>query len=75
MDVVAKPKRWGNSIGVIIPKEIVDTNNITLGDELIIHIEKKKDKERRARMKEGYIEMKEELEKANKEWEKADYEE
>ncbi|MBI4167904.1 MAG: hypothetical protein HY515_03015 [Candidatus Aenigmarchaeota archaeon] len=75
MDVVAKPKRWGNSMGVIIPNEIVKTNKITLRDELIIHIEKKSVKERRALMKEGYVEMKEELKKVNKEWEKIDYEE
>lgn len=75
VDVVAKPKKWGNSMGLIIPKEIVDANKITLKDELIIHIEKKKDAERETLMKEGYIEMREELKKVNKEWEKADYEE
>ena len=25
----AKPKQWGNSIGVIIPKEIVESENIS----------------------------------------------
>lgn len=72
METVAKPKKWGNSIGVIIPKEIIEQQNITLGDELVLHIEKKKDKEKAKLMKEGYIEMKEELARINKEWKVAD---
>ncbi|MBI1971898.1 MAG: hypothetical protein HYS53_01215 [Candidatus Aenigmarchaeota archaeon] len=75
MDVIAKPRKWGNSMGVIIPKELVKTNKITLRDELVIHIEKRNAREKRALMKEGYKEMKEELAKVNKEWEKSDYEE
>ncbi len=73
MDVITKPKRWGNSVGVIIPKGLVETNKITLGDELLIHIEKKSARGKKALMKEGYLEMKEELTKVNKEWEKADF--
>lgn len=72
MEVTAKPKKWGNSIGVIIPKEIVKKKRITIKDELVLRIEKKKDKEKSKLMKEGYLEMKEELKKTNKEWEKAD---
>ena len=72
METTAKPKKWGNSIGVIIPNEIIVQQKITLRDELVLHIEKKKDKEKAALMKEGYIEMKEELKKTNKEWESAD---
>lgn len=72
METTAKPKKWGNSLGVIIPKEIVEKEKITLDDELILHIEKKKDKEMPKMMKEGYIEMKDEIKKINKEWEPAD---
>lgn len=72
MEVVAKPKKWGNSIGIIIPKEIIERDKITLDDELILRIEKKKDKEKARLMKEGYIEMGEDTKKINKEWEKAD---
>ena len=72
METIAKPKKWGNSIGVIIPKEIIEKQNITIDDELILHIEKKKDKEKAKLMKEGYIEMASESKKINKEWEKAD---
>lgn len=75
MEVIAKPKKWGNSVGIIIPKEIIEREKITMKDELILHIEKRKDREKARLMKEGYIEMKEELKKVNKEWEPADYEE
>ena len=72
METIAKPKKWGNSIGIIIPKEIIEGQKITLGDELVLRIEKKKNKEKAKLMKEGYIEMAEESKKINKEWEKAD---
>ncbi|HLC67475.1 MAG TPA: AbrB/MazE/SpoVT family DNA-binding domain-containing protein [archaeon] len=72
MEVVAKPKKWGNSMGVIIPSEIVEKQRITLDDELVIHIEKKKNIEKEKLLAEGYIEMRDELIKLNKEFEKAD---
>ncbi len=75
MEVITKPKKWGNSIGVIIPKDIIEREKITTKDEVIIHIEKRKSKEKARLMKEGYIEMREELSKVNKEWEHADHEE
>lgn len=74
METVAKPKKWGNSIGIIIPREIIEEQKITLNDDLILHIEKKKDKEKARLMREGYEEMKEDSKKINKEWEKADSE-
>ncbi len=72
METIAKPKKWGNSIGIIIPKEIIEQQKISVGDELILHIEKKDGKERAKLMKEGYIEMSSENKKINKEWKKAD---
>ena len=74
MEVIAKPKKWGNSVGIIIPKELLEKENISLNDELVLHIEKKKDKEKAKLMKEGYLEMKEDIKKMNKEWERADTE-
>ncbi|KHO48508.1 MAG: hypothetical protein QT00_C0001G0527 [archaeon GW2011_AR5] len=74
METIAKPKKWGNSIGVIIPKEIIEEQNITLEDELVLHIEKKKDKEKKRLLKEGYLEMNADSKKINKEWETADAE-
>ena len=36
-------KKWGSSIGVIIPREIVERQNIKEGDEIVINIFKKGD--------------------------------
>lgn len=36
-------KRWGSSMGIIIPKEIVQSQNIKEGDEVAISIFKKGD--------------------------------
>ncbi len=36
-------KKWGSSIGVIIPKEIVKNQGIREGDEIIINVFKKAD--------------------------------
>lgn len=72
METIAKPKKWGNSIGIIIPKKIIEQQEITLDDELVLHIEKKRDKEKAKLMKEGYIEMSDEIRKINKEWQTAD---
>ena len=75
MEVIARPKRWGNSIGIIIPRDVIKNEAISMNDVLVLTIEKKSDRERELLMKEGYLEMLEELKKVNKEWEKADYEE
>ncbi len=72
MEVTAKPKKWGNSMGIIIPKEVVDIEKITTDDELVVRIEKKKDREKAKLMKEGYLEMRDELSKTSKEWKQAD---
>jgi antitoxin component of MazEF toxin-antitoxin module len=72
VEVTTKPKKWGNSLGVIIPKEIIDKENITIEDEVIMNIEKKKNKEKADLMKKGYIEMSDGLKKLNREWSKAD---
>ncbi len=36
-------KKWGNSIGVIIPREIIKNQHIKEGDELAISVFKKGD--------------------------------
>ncbi len=41
MSLAVTTKQWGNSVGVIIPKEVVDTLHIKPGEELIMNIEKK----------------------------------
>ena len=43
METVVKPRQWGNSLGITIPKKIVEEEGITLKDELIVDIRKKRD--------------------------------
>lgn len=44
MQVKAIARKWGSSIGVIIPKEVVEARNIKENDEITIHVEKEKPK-------------------------------
>ncbi|MDO8459498.1 MAG: hypothetical protein Q7S74_00145 [Nanoarchaeota archaeon] len=41
MSIEVKTKRWGNSIGVIIPNEAIERLNIKPEEDIIIEIEKK----------------------------------
>jgi antitoxin component of MazEF toxin-antitoxin module len=41
-EVVCKAKKWGNSIGVILPKSIVKSHQIKPEEELVIEIKEKK---------------------------------
>lgn len=43
MIVKAKVKEWGNSLGVVIPKEIVRKERIKSEDDILIEIRKKED--------------------------------
>lgn len=41
MEIKAKTKKWGNSIGVLIPKEVIRRENIKPEQEIILTINKK----------------------------------
>lgn len=41
MTIEVKTKQWGNSIGVIIPKEVVNTLKIKPEETILIEVEKK----------------------------------
>lgn len=41
MAVEVKVKQWGNSSGIVIPKEIIEKLKIKPGEEVVIEIEKK----------------------------------
>jgi len=41
MELKVKPRRWGNSIAVIIPKVVADANNIKTGEDTIIEFKKR----------------------------------
>ncbi|MBI1970414.1 hypothetical protein HYS47_01575 [Candidatus Woesearchaeota archaeon] len=38
----AKVKAWGNSMGIIIPRWIIDEELIEVGDDVVIEVHKKK---------------------------------
>ena len=33
----AKVRRWGNSLGIVLPKQLVEERHIKAGDEIFIH--------------------------------------
>ncbi len=39
--IMSKTKRWGNSVGLIIPKEELKKMNIAEGEEILVEITKK----------------------------------
>ena len=41
MVIEVKTKRWGNSIGIVIPQEAVEDLGIRVEEEIVIEIEKK----------------------------------
>ena len=41
MEVEIKTKKWGNSIGVVIPKEIIEKQKIKENETVIVSIKKK----------------------------------
>jgi len=41
MTIETKTRKWGNSIGIIIPKETAENLNIKPGEEVILEIQKR----------------------------------
>lgn len=41
MEVELKTKKWGNSIGVVLPKEVVDEVGIKIEETIVIDIKKR----------------------------------
>ncbi len=39
--IKTKVKQWGNSVGIIIPREAVDRMNLKLGESIIVDIKRK----------------------------------
>ncbi|MBI2499829.1 hypothetical protein HYV88_06305 [Candidatus Woesearchaeota archaeon] len=40
MEIVIKPKKWGNSLGLIIPNEIIRKQGITSETNIVVNIRK-----------------------------------
>ena len=43
MEIETKAKKWGNSLGAILPAELVRKENIKENDSIVISIKKKND--------------------------------
>lgn len=41
MSIAVKTKSWGNSLGIIIPSEMVNEFSLNPGDEVVIELQKK----------------------------------
>jgi len=68
METKAIVKEWGNSLGIIIPKEIARKEDLKVNDEIVVDIIKKKDLMDlfgSLKFKKGSQELKDE---ARKEW-------
>ena len=44
MIVACQAKKWGNSLGLIIPEDVAREEGIRAGDEIVVEIKKKKSK-------------------------------
>ena len=42
MEIRTQLRRWGNSLGIIVPSDILKIKNLREGEEVIITVEKKK---------------------------------
>ena len=41
MEATSKARKWGNSLGIVLPNELVTDHNIREGDELEVKVKKK----------------------------------
>ncbi len=42
MELIVKPRQWGNSLGITLPKKVIEQEKISIGDELVIEVKKRK---------------------------------
>ena len=43
METVSKIRKWGNSFGVLVPKELLRKENFKVNEEVVVKLEKKRD--------------------------------
>ena len=71
MVIQTKLRKWGNSVGVVIPSEFLRKNNLREGQEIIIEIVKKKTiKELFGSLKDWKIDSQKLKEDLRKDWSK-----
>lgn len=42
MEILCKPRKWGNSLGITLPREFVEKEKIIEGEEIVVEVRKKK---------------------------------
>ncbi len=40
MKIITKPKQWGNSLGIILPKDVINVERITKETEIIVEVKR-----------------------------------
>ncbi|MSR86270.1 AbrB/MazE/SpoVT family DNA-binding domain-containing protein [Candidatus Woesearchaeota archaeon] len=40
-EVMVKTKKWGNSLGIVLPADVVKTEHLKPGEEVVVKIERK----------------------------------
>ena len=43
METISKIRKWGNSFGILVPKELIKKENFKVNEEVVVKLEKKKD--------------------------------
>ena len=43
METISIIRKWGNSFGVLVPKELIKKENLKVNEEVVVKLEKKKD--------------------------------
>lgn len=41
MEIITKPKVWGNSLGIVLPKELVKSESISNDTEIVVEVRKR----------------------------------
>ncbi len=44
IELRAKVRRWGNSFGIVVPQKAVESENVKDGDEVIVFVNKERDR-------------------------------
>lgn len=70
-EAIVKVRQWGNSMGVTIPKEIVEKEKLEPNDEVVIIVERKKSlRDIFGSLKEWKIDPQKTKDELRKEWNK-----
>ncbi len=69
MEALGKARKWGNSLGIVLPNEFVKSENIEEGDEVVVQKKKPDITALRGILKGAKMTSQEFKDKARKTWE------